>query len=83
IMIMNISGKENTSQRISVIFLQQIFESVDLSQQSSPTNTMVIDSIAGLICDQKYTLLYNVQQPFEVPMTEFDDEWWPLVTNIW
>ncbi|CAG8833017.1 23995_t:CDS:2, partial [Cetraspora pellucida] len=38
---------------------------------------------AGLTCDQKCMLLYNVQQPFEVLMTEFDDEWWPLVTNIW
>ena len=80
---MNISGKENTSQIISIVFPQQIFESVDLLQQRSPTNTIVMDSIVGLTCDQKRTLLYNIQQPFEVPMTEFDDEWWPLVTNIW
>ncbi|RHZ51825.1 hypothetical protein Glove_469g15 [Diversispora epigaea] len=33
--------------------------------------------------DQKRELLFNVNQPFEVPMCEFDEEWWPLVSNIW
>ncbi|RHZ84001.1 hypothetical protein Glove_86g96 [Diversispora epigaea] len=33
--------------------------------------------------DQKRELLFNVDQPFEVSMCEFDEEWWPLVSNIW
>ncbi|RHZ80577.1 hypothetical protein Glove_134g166 [Diversispora epigaea] len=33
--------------------------------------------------DQKRELLFHVNQPFEVPMCEFDEEWWPLVSNIW
>ena len=33
--------------------------------------------------DQKRVLLFNIDQPFEIPMQEFDEEWWPLVSNIW
>lgn len=33
--------------------------------------------------DQKRALLFNVNEPLEIPLQEFDDEWWPLVTNIW
>ncbi|RIB23907.1 hypothetical protein C2G38_2169988 [Gigaspora rosea] len=76
------SGKENFSQGTNIGFLQPITELVDFSQQPS-MNTIVIESTAGLICDQRRTLLYNVQQPFKVPIKEFDEEWWPLVTNIW
>ncbi|KAK3809198.1 MAG: hypothetical protein J3Q66DRAFT_353196 [Benniella sp.] len=28
-------------------------------------------------------LLFNVNQPFEVPTEEFHKEWWPLVSNVW
>ncbi|CAG8616190.1 6005_t:CDS:2, partial [Scutellospora calospora] len=73
--------KENTSQRISTIFSPQNFESVDLLQQRSPTNIMVMDSIVDPTCDQKHMLLYNVQQPFEVLMTEFDDEYHKTLVN--
>uniref|UniRef100_U9T134 FAR1 domain-containing protein n=1 Tax=Rhizophagus irregularis (strain DAOM 181602 / DAOM 197198 / MUCL 43194) TaxID=747089 RepID=U9T134_RHIID len=28
-------------------------------------------------------LLFNVEQPLELSIEEFDKEWWPLVSNIW
>jgi hypothetical protein len=32
---------------------------------------------------QKRNLLFNVNQPLELSIEEFDKEWWPLVSNIW
>ncbi|CAB5190677.1 unnamed protein product [Rhizophagus irregularis] len=32
---------------------------------------------------QKRILLFNVNQPLELSIEEFDKEWWPLVSNIW
>ena len=33
--------------------------------------------------DQRRVLLFNVDQPFEVSIEDFDQKWWPLVTNVW
>ena len=33
--------------------------------------------------NQKRNILFNVEQPLELSMEEFDKEWWPLVSNIW
>lgn len=33
--------------------------------------------------NQRRTLLFNVEQPLELSIEEFDKEWWPLVNNIW
>ncbi|CAG8847856.1 32488_t:CDS:1, partial [Gigaspora margarita] len=39
--------------------------------------------IMNLTPDEKRGLLFNVNFPLEIPMTDFNDAWWPLVTNIW
>ena len=33
--------------------------------------------------DQKCVILFNINQPLEIPLPEFNNKWWPLVTNIW
>src|SRR6266496_3982424 len=33
--------------------------------------------------NQKQNLLFNVEQPLELLIEEFDKEWWPLVSNVW
>ena len=35
------------------------------------------------IPNQKWNFLFNVEQPLELSIEEFDKEWWPLVSNIW
>ncbi|CAG8845153.1 10442_t:CDS:2, partial [Gigaspora margarita] len=40
-------------------------------------------SIINLTPDEKRGLLFNVNFPLEIPMGDFNDAWWPLVTNIW
>jgi len=69
---MNTSSKENENTNFTQDLLQ-------LSPE--PTDVVVINS--SLTPNQKRTLLFNVQRPFEVPLNEFDAEWWPLVTNVW
>lgn len=37
---------------------------------------------------KKHTLLFNVikdvdKNPLEIPLQEFDDHWWPLISNVW
>ena len=33
--------------------------------------------------NQKRNLLFNVNQPLELSIEEFDKEWWPLTSNVW
>ncbi|RHZ76598.1 hypothetical protein Glove_195g8 [Diversispora epigaea] len=36
-----------------------------------------------LTSNQKRDLLFNVNQSLELSLQKFDNEWWPLVSNIW
>ena len=38
---------------------------------------------ANLTPDEKWDLLFDVGSPLEIPMEDFDENWWPLVSNIW
>ncbi|CAG8812917.1 7255_t:CDS:2, partial [Gigaspora margarita] len=61
---MNTSSKENENTNFTQDLLQ-------LSPE--PTDVVVINS--SFMPNQKRTLLFNVQRPFEVPMNEFDAEY--------
>src|SRR2546423_9727800 len=37
----------------------------------------------NLTPDEKRSLLFNVSCPLVIPMEDFDEVWWPLVSNIW
>ncbi|CAG8771637.1 14520_t:CDS:1, partial [Racocetra persica] len=37
----------------------------------------------SLTTNERHVLLFNIGEPFEVSMRDFDNEWWPLVSNIW
>ncbi|RHZ89811.1 hypothetical protein Glove_9g83 [Diversispora epigaea] len=75
---MSIFDKENFSQDFSQQILPIYAFPQLFPEPTTLTNTLATNSIANLTTDQKRTLLFNVQQPFEVPMKEFDNEWWPL-----
>src|SRR6266542_3198746 len=45
----------------------------------SPT----ISSTIELSADEKRVCLFNVGDPFEISLAEFDEHWWPLVSNVW
>ena len=47
------------------------------------TTPLIITSTSNLTPDEKRELLFNVRRTLEIPMEDFNDEWWPLVSNIW
>ena len=47
-------------------------------------NPSIISPTSGILTpNQKRVLLFNINEPLEIPMQEFDNDWWPLVSNIW
>ena len=47
------------------------------------TSLPVVPSLANLTPDEKRNLIFNVNDVLEIPIKDFNDNWWPLVTNIW
>jgi hypothetical protein len=47
------------------------------------TSLPVAFSLASLTSDEKRDLMFNVNDTLEIPIEDFDNNWWPLVTNIW
>ncbi|PKK75856.1 hypothetical protein RhiirC2_735576, partial [Rhizophagus irregularis] len=40
-------------------------------------------SATNLTPDKIRNLLFNVDCSLEIPIDDFNENWWPLVTNIW
>jgi hypothetical protein len=36
-----------------------------------------------LTSNEKRALLFNIKNTLEILEEEFDDSWWPLVSNVW
>ncbi|PKK56163.1 hypothetical protein RhiirC2_764466, partial [Rhizophagus irregularis] len=43
----------------------------------------VITSSENITPDEIRNLLFNVDCFLEIPIDNFNENWWPLVTNIW
>src|SRR3954454_4700438 len=55
---------------------------------AAPSNVLFpsfsfVMSTANLTPDEKRNLLFNVSSSLEIPMEDFDENWWSLVSNIW
>ncbi|CAB4399714.1 unnamed protein product, partial [Rhizophagus irregularis] len=44
---------------------------------------LIITLTSNLTPDEKRDLLFNVDRTLEIPMEDFNNEWWLLVSNIW
>lgn len=42
-----------------------------------------MDTNDNITPTEKRMRLFNVNEPIELPIEEFEKSWWPLVTNIW
>jgi hypothetical protein len=40
-------------------------------------------STSNLTSEEKRDLLFDVGCTLEIPTDDFNNEWWPLVSNIW
>jgi hypothetical protein len=38
---------------------------------------------ADLTPDENRDLLFDVDRSLEIPIDDFNENWWPLVSNIW
>src|SRR6266516_6658528 len=52
------------------------------SSFSAATSSVVILT-ADLALDEKRDLLFDVDHSLEIPIDDFNENWWPLVSNIW
>ncbi|CAG8724487.1 20142_t:CDS:1, partial [Racocetra persica] len=46
-------------------------------------NPPTSENLTNLTPNQRCFLLFNVSEPLEIFLLEFDNNWWPLVSNIW
>ncbi|GBB88725.1 hypothetical protein RclHR1_01530013 [Rhizophagus clarus] len=44
---------------------------------------LIIMSTTNLTTDKKRDHLFDVDRTLEIPVKDFNDKWWPLVSNIW
>ena len=42
-----------------------------------------MNTIDNITPDEKRMRLFNVNEPIELSIEEFEKNWWPLVTNVW
>ena len=52
---------------------------------SAPTANLPVTERSTPIMDieQRRALLFNVGDGLKVPLGEFDEEWWPHISNVW
>jgi len=50
------------------------FTLTNFASNFTPTN---------LTPEEKRNLLFNVSRSLEIPMKDFDENWWPLISNVW
>ncbi|CAB4431785.1 unnamed protein product [Rhizophagus irregularis] len=49
----------------------------------NPSTSTMSTTSSTLTTNQKHVLLFNINEPLEILIQEFDNNWWPLVSNIW
>ncbi|GES83591.1 hypothetical protein GLOIN_2v1777773 [Rhizophagus clarus] len=49
----------------------------------NPSTSTMSTTSPTLTTNQKRALLFNINEPLEIPIQEFDNDWWPFVSNIW
>ncbi|RHZ77044.1 hypothetical protein Glove_186g21 [Diversispora epigaea] len=54
-----------------------------LDPPGSPIMNIDLPTSKGLTPNQKRDLLFNIKQPLELLIEEFNNNWWPLISNIW
>ena len=47
------------------------------------TSSTVITSETHFTPDEKRNLLFNINCPLEIQIEDFNENWWPLISNIW
>jgi hypothetical protein len=59
------------------------FSPFTVTPMFSASASLIITSTTNLTPNEKRDLLFDVGRTLKIPMDDFNDEWWPLVSNIW
>ena len=57
--------------------------SLPLAVVTPASAPLIITLTSDLTSDEKRELLFDVGRTLEIPIDDFNDKWWPLVSNIW
>ena len=80
------SGDTSTAdeKRAPLTTLALSLTNTTITTTATPTATSLMSTHPlNLTPDEKQALLFNVDNSFEVLEEEFDEHWWPLVSNVW
>jgi hypothetical protein len=50
---------------------------------NTSATTLVAAQMTNITSEEKQNLLFDINCSLEVQMEDFDENWWPLVSNIW
>ncbi|PKY34821.1 hypothetical protein RhiirB3_476066 [Rhizophagus irregularis] len=56
---------------------------MSVSSVNTSATTLVAAQMTNITSEEKRNLLFDVNCSLEVQMEDFDENWWPLVSNIW
>ncbi|CAG8598343.1 5390_t:CDS:2, partial [Rhizophagus irregularis] len=56
---------------------------MSVSLVNTSATTLVATQMTNITSEEKQNLLFDVNCSLEVQMEDFDEIWWPLVSNIW
>ncbi|CAB4388177.1 unnamed protein product [Rhizophagus irregularis] len=73
---------------ISLYCLSVFYKFIIFNMTTSPApilnmSPFVVASSENLTPDEIRNLLFNVDCSLEIPIDDFNENWWPLITNIW
>ena len=50
---------------------------------TAASDSINVTSTTNFMLDEKWDLLFNVIHTLVIPMDDFNENWWPIVSNIW
>ena len=73
-----LNSKEKTASDSSSLVAKE-----KATSSSIVTATSLAITLTDLTPDEKRELLFDVDRSLEIPIDDFNENWWPLVSNIW
>ena len=50
---------------------------------TAASDVMLVISTTNFTPDEKQDLLFNINRTLEIPIDDFNENWWPIISNIW
>src|SRR5437763_13367505 len=70
-------------ERVPLTTLSLSQTKTNITHTIFPLKTSFSTPPLNLTPDEKRALFFNIDSSFELPAEQFDNDWWPVVSNIW